>query len=342
MKTIKRIKKTVKMGVVLSIAAIALSVYSASSASALEAGPSLDEDIMIEFDDFIFDEELIPLFGTDVDIEASGCLPHWMGPEGINITVTNNNDGPKHYEVFVYDGVVEIEQTPEFTFPEEATGSNSEFIFPGESHEFPRYIGTLFAPESPTVVRVQITESLPVLLIDVEDDVIVEADVIFDEEIIVCEYDAEQMLSEAAEEYEAAEALAEAEAAAAEAQAQAEAAAQAQAEAEAQATAEAEELEAELADAEEAAAEAQAALDSMIEAVSVDIESDSQETPSSNESTETASQNQPLVDGEQAIGDSLPENTDNSGLPIAMIIVVTLIGLLGLAAAGTAALNMNR
>lgn len=340
MKTIKRIKKIVKMGVVLSIAAIALSVYSASSASALEAGPSLDEDIMIEFDDFIFDEELIPLFGTDVDIEASGCLPHWMGPEGINITVTNNNDGPKHYEVFVYDGVVEIEQTPEFTFPEEDTWSDSELLFSEDTFEF-QYRGTFDTP-SAAVLRVKITEGPLVLLIDVEDDVIVEADVIFDEEIIVCEYDAEQMLSEAAEEYEAAEALAEAEAAAAEAQAQAEAAAQAQAEAEAQATAEAEELEAELADAEEAAAEAQAALDSMIEAVSVDIESDSQETPSSNESTETASQNQPLVDGEQAIGDSLPENTDNSGLPIAMIIVVTLIGLLGLAAAGTAALNMNR
>ena len=340
MKTIKRIKKTVKMGVVLSIAAIALSVYSASSASALEATPSLDEDIMIEFDDFIFDEELIPLFGTDVDIEASGCLPHWMGPEGINITVTNNNDGPKHYEVFVYDGVVEIEQTPEFTFPEEDTWSDSELLFSEDTFEF-QYRGTFDTP-SAAVLRVKITEGPLVLLIDVEDDVIVEADVIFDEEIIVCEYDAEQMLSEAAEEYEAAEALAEAEAAAAEAQAQAEAAAQAQAEAEAQATAEAEELEAELADAEEAAAEAQAALDSMIEAVSVDIESDSQETPSSNESTETASQNQPLVDGEQAIGDSLPENTDNSGLPIAMIIVVTLIGLLGLAAAGTAALNMNR
>ena len=340
MKTIKRIKKIVKMGVVLSIAAIALSVYSASSASALEAGPSLDEDIMIEFDDFIFDEELIPLFGTDVDIEASGCLPHWMGPEGINITVTNNNDGPKHYEVFVYDGVVEIEQTPEFTFPEEDTWSDSELLFSEDTFEF-QYRGTFDTP-SAAVLRVKITEGPLVLLIDVEDDVIVEADVIFDEEIIVCEYDAEQMLSEAAEEYEAAEVLAEAEAAAAEAQAQAEAAAQAQAEAEAQATAEAEELEAELADAEEAAAEAQAALDSMIEAVSVDIESDSQETPSSNESTETASQNQPLVDGEQAIGDSLPENTDNSGLPIAMIIVVTLIGLLGLAAAGTAALNMNR
>ena len=340
MKTIKRIKKTVKTGVVLSIAAIALSVYSASSASALEAGPSLDEDIMIEFDDFIFDEELIPLFGTDVDIEASGCLPHWMGPEGINITVTNNNDGPKHYEVFVYNGVVEIEETPEFTFPEEDTWSDSELLFSEDTFEF-QYRGTFDTP-SAAVLRVKITEGPLVLLIDVEDDVIVEADVIFDEEIIVCEYDAEQMLSEAAEEYEAAEALAEAEAAAAEAQAQAEAAAAAQAEAEAQATAEAEELEAELADAEEAAAEAQAALDSMIEAVSVDIESDSQETPSSNESTETASQNQPLVDGEQAIGDSLPENTDNSGLPIAMIIVVTLIGLLGLAAAGTAALNMNR
>ena len=135
----------------------------------------------------------------------------------------------KIYEVFVYDGVVEIEQTPEFTFPEEATGSDSEFISPGESHEFPRYIGALFAPESPTVVRVQITESPPVLLIDEEDDVIVEADVIFDEEIIVCEYDADEMLSEAAEEYAAAEALAEAEA-------EAEAAAEALAEAEAAST----------------------------------------------------------------------------------------------------------
>ena len=202
--TIKRMKRIVKMGVVLSIAAIAFTAYSAS-ASALQ--PSFDEDMIIDVDDVLFPEELIPLFGTDVDIEASGCLPHWMGPEGINITVTNNSDLAKGYDVFVYNGVVEIEETPEFTFPEEATGSDSEFIFPGESHEFPRYIGPLFAPESPTVVRVQITESLPVLLIDAEDDVIVEADVIFDEEIIVCEYDADEMLSEAAEEFAAAEAL---------------------------------------------------------------------------------------------------------------------------------------
>ena len=78
-------------------------------------------------------------------------------------------------------------QTPEFTFPEEATGSDSEFLFRA-NHEFPRYIGPHFAPESPTVVRVQITDFY-VLLIDEEDDVIVEADVIFDEEIIVCEND---------------------------------------------------------------------------------------------------------------------------------------------------------
>ena len=200
MKTIKRMKRIVKMGVVLSIAAIAFTAYSAS-ASALQ--PSFDEDMIIDVDDVLFPEELIPLFGTDVDVEATGCLPHFAGPQGIDITITNNNEFPKSYEVFVYDGVVEVEQTPEFTFPEEATGSDSEFIFPGESHEFPRYIGPLFAPESPTVVRVQITESLPVLLIDAEDDVIVEADVIFDEEIIVCEYDADEMLSEAAEEYAA-------------------------------------------------------------------------------------------------------------------------------------------
>ena len=232
MKTIKRMKRIVKMGVILSIAAIAFTAYSAS-ASALQ--PSFDEDMIIDVDDVLFPEELIPLFGTDVDVEATGCLPHFAGPEGIDITITNNNDLAKLYEVFVYDGVVEIEQTPEFTFPEEATGSDSEFLFPGESHEFPRYIGPHFAPESPTVVRVQITESLPVLLIDEEDDVIVEADVIFDEEIIVCENDADEMLSEAAEEYAAAEALAQAEA-------EAEVTAEALAEAEAQATAEAEGL----------------------------------------------------------------------------------------------------
>ena len=344
------------MGVVLSIAAIAFTAYSAS-ASALQ--PSFDEDMIIDLDDVLFPEELIPLFGTDVDVEATGCLPHFAGPEGIDITITNNNELPKHYEVFVYDGVVEIEQTPEFTFPEEATGSDSEFIFPGESHEFPRYIGILFAPESPTVVRVQITESLPVLLIDAEDDVIVEADVIFDEEIIVCENDANEMLSEAAEEYAAAEALAEAEAeaeaaaealaeAAAAAEAEAEAAAEALAEAEAAAQAEAEaaaEAAAEaLAEAEAAASDAEDALEAMIDAVSVDVEdySTELEQDSQTEGDATSSNTQPLVDGESAIGELTEGDSDNSGLSVGMIILVTLIGVAGIASAGVALDKLNR
>ena len=351
MKTIKRMKRIVKMGVILSIAAIAFTAYSAS-ASALQ--PSFDEDMIIGLDDVLFPEELIPLFGTDVDVEATGCLPHFAGPEGIDITITNNNDLAKLYEVFVYDGVVEIEQTPEFTFPEEATGSDSEFLFPGESHEFPRYMGPLFAPESPTVVRVQITESLPVLLIDEEDDVIVEADVIFDEEIIVCENDADEMLSEAAEEYAAAEALAEAEAeaeaaeaeaeATAEALAEAEATAEALAEAEAQATAEAEALEADLAAAEQAASDAEDALEAMIDAVSVDVEdySTELEQDSQTEGDAIASNNQPLVDGESAVGELTEGDSDNLGLSVGMIILVTLIGVAGIASAGVALDKLNR
>ena len=334
MKTIKRMKRIVKMGVILSIAAIAFTAYSAS-ASALQ--PSFDEDMIIDVDDVLFPEELIPLFGTDVDVEATGCLPHFAGPEGIDITITNNNDLAKLYEVFVYDGVVEIEQTPEFTFPEEATGSDSEFLFPGESHEFPRYIGPHFAPESPTVVRVQITESLPVLLIDEEDDVIVEADVIFDEEIIVCENDADEMLSEAAEEYAAAEALAQAEA-------EAEATAEALAEAEAQATAEAEALEADLAAAEQAASDAEDALEAMIDAVSVDVEdySTGLEQDSQTEGDAISSNTQPLVDGESAIGELTEGDSDNSGLSVGMIILVTLIGVAGIASAGVALDKLNR
>ena len=341
MKTIKRMKRIVKMGVILSIAAIAFTAYSAS-ASALQ--PSFDEDMIIDVDDVLFPEELIPLFGTDVDVEATGCLPHFAGPEGIDITITNNNDFAKSYEVFVYDGVVEIEQTPEFTFPEEATGSDSEFLFPGESHEFPRYIGAFFATESPTVVRVQITESSPVLLIDEEDDEIVEADVIFDEEITVCENDADEMLSEAAEEYAAAEALAEAQAEAEAAEALADATAAALAEAEALATAEAEALEADLAAAEQATSDAEDALEAMIDAVSVDVEdySTELEQDSQTEGDAISSDSQPLVDGESAIGELTEGESDNSGISVGMIILVTLIGVAGIASAGVALDKLNR
>ena len=50
MKTIKRMKRIVKMGVILSIAAIAFTAYSAS-ASALQ--PAFDEDMIIDLDDLL-------------------------------------------------------------------------------------------------------------------------------------------------------------------------------------------------------------------------------------------------------------------------------------------------
>ena len=340
MKTIRRIKKTVKMGVALSIAAIALSAYSASSASAMPVPPSFDEDMIVDLDDLTFSEELIILFGTDVDVEATGCFPDFVpAPEGIDITITNNNDGPKRYEVFVYDGVVEVSESPQFTFPEEATGSLSELIFSGDTHEFPRYFS--FAPEATTVVRVQITESELVLMPGAE------ADVIFDEEVTICEYDAEEKLSEAAEEYANTVALAEAEEAAAQAEAEAQEAAEAQAQAEAdaeEAAAEAEALEAELVAAEQAAADAEDALDAMMNAVTVDLEDHSTELEQDSQTEGDAifSNSQPLVDGESAIGEITQGDSDNSGLSVGMIILVTLIGVTGIASAGVALERMNR
>ena len=324
-------KRIVKMGVVLSIAAIAFTAYSAS-ASALQ--PSFDEDMIIDLDDMLSEELIVP-FGTDVDVEASGCLLHWMGPEGINITVTNNNDLAKGYDVFVYNGVVEIEETPEFTFPEEETWSDSELLFSEDTFEF-QYRGTFDTP-SAAVLRVKITEGPLVLLIDEEDDFMPEANVIFDEEIIVCEYDANEMLSEAAEEYEAAEALAEAEA-------EAQAAAEALAQAEAQAAAEAETLEADLADAEQSAANAENALEAMIDAVAVDVEDYSTELEEGSD-TETdviSSNSQPLVEGESAIGELTEGKSDDSGLSIGMILLITIIGVTGIGSAGVALQKMNR
>jgi len=332
MKTIKRMKRIVKMGVVLSIAAIAFTAYSAS-ASALQ--PSFDEDMIIDLDDML-SEELIILFGSDVDVEASGCLPHWAGPEGINITVTNNYDGAKRYEVFVYNGDVEIEETPEFTFPEEDTWSDSELLFSDDTFEF-QYRGNFLVP-SAAVVRVKITEGPLIVMPGTE------VDVIFDEEITVCEYEANEMLSEAAEEYEAAEALAEAQAEAAAAEAQAEAAAEAAAQAEAQAIAEAEALEADLAAAEQSAADAEEALEAMIGAVSVDVEDYGTELgkDTQTEGDAISSNSQPLVDGESAIGELAEGDSENSGLSLGMIILVTLIGVAGIASAGVVLEKMNR
>ena len=325
MKTIKRMKRIVKMGVILSIAAIAFTAYSAS-ASALQ--PAFDEDMIIDLDDLL-SEELIILLGSDVDVEASGCLHHWMGPEGINITVTNNDDGANRYEVFVYNGSVEMEETPEFTFPEEETWSDSRLLFSEDTFEF-QYRGTVFTP-SAAVVRVKVTEGPLVLMPGTA------ANVIFDEEITVCEYKANAMLSEAAEEYAAAEALAEAEA-------QAEAAAEALAEAEAQAQAEAEALEADLAAAEQSAADAKSALESMIDAVAVDVEDYSTELEEDlqTETDVVSSNNQPLVEGESAIGELTEGNSDDSGLSIGMILLVTIIGVTGIASAGLALQKMYR
>ena len=145
------------------------------------------------------------------------------------------------------------------------------------------------------------------------------------------------MLSEAAEEYAAAEALAEAEA-------QAQAAAEALAEAEALAQAEAEAAEEALAAAEQAALDAENALEAMIVAVAVDVEDYSTELEEGSD-TETdviSSNSQPLVEGESAIGELTEGKSDDSGLSIGMILLITIIGVTGIGSAGVALQKMNR
>jgi hypothetical protein len=188
-------------------------------------------------------------------------------------------------------------------------------------------------------VRVQITES------DIWPNA--EVDVIFDEEITICEYDAEEKLSEASEEYANIVALAEAEEAAAQAEAEAQAAAEAQAQAEAnaeEAEAQAAEAQAEIDAAEQAAADAEDALDAMMNAINVDLEDYSTgfEQGSQTEGDPISSNSQPLVDGESAIGEITEGTSNDSGLSVAMILILTLIGVLGIGSAGVALNKMNR
>ena len=88
----------------------------------------------------------------------------------------------------------------------------------------------------------------------------------------------------------------------------------------------------------QAPADAEDALEAMIDAVSVDVEDYSTELEQDSQigGDEISGNSQPLVDGESAIGEIAEGKSDNSGLSVGMIILVTLIGVVGIASAGIA------
>ena len=82
----------------------------------------------------------------------------------------------------------------------------------------------------------------------------------------------------------------------------------------------------------------------MIDAVAVDVEDYSTELEEGSD-TETdviSSNSQPLVEGESAIGELTEGKSDNSGLSIGMILLITIIGVTGIGSAGVALQKMNR
>ncbi len=328
-------------------------MFTATAAASPSGGPGMGPGSIIDLEDLTVMGELEILIGTDVTVEPTGCFPSYAPvPEGIDVEVTNNNTGPKRYQVVMYDGTLEGGESPQFTFPEvPSTESDIELVAPYNTEDFGRYWGMT---DDVTVVRVEVVQLglMPGS----------EPTVVFDEEVTICEEDANAQLAEAEAEY-AAELAAEAAAQAlADAQAAAEAAEQAlleaQEAAEAAETAAAEEA-AEAAAAAAAAAEeaAQAAIDQAnaeteaAQAALAQAEAEKElalaqadavlaQTQSNEEAAESTPDSE-TSDEELAVGEDLGEHSKSgmSGVVLGLIIV---LGLVGVAAITGAVLNLRK
>jgi hypothetical protein len=328
----------------MGMATMFMATAVAESRSGTGMGPG-----MIDLDELAIIDAPLFFTGSVVTADSTSCIPTGVPiQEGIDIEITNNNTGPRRYQVFFYDGAVEGGQTPAFTFPEDAsTESELELIHSYGSEEFDRYWGTA---DDATVVRVQVTQrwlfpgSQPT--------------VVFDEEVTICETDAEAQLAEAAADYaaevaaeEAAQALTEAEATAAAseqalAEAEATAAASEQALAEAEATAAASEQEA----SESAAVAEEAAATSIAQAQAETKEAKADLVIALMQAEKDAAGNAPgegspgapeTSDEELAVGEDLGEHSKPgmSGVILGLIIV---LGLAGVGAVAGAVLNLRK
>ena len=308
MKTIKRITRTVKLGVALGVAAITLSTYFASSATALSGFDPVDPtDLTIEtvLDGPVIDEVITFFNEYEVTVSSNGCFTPDAFALGAEIENNSFSDFGSRFKIEVFDGTVEISETPQYVFADEPSFETDFFVvMPGDTASGP-------LPSSSNVALVRIFE-----------EIILSPDntLIHEEEVTICESEALAELNDAAEDYlaevAAQEAIAAAEdedelaeAAQAEAEALVEAAIAAQAQAEAEAN------------------EAKAALEATLNAVSVDLQE------SSTQSEMTPSSSQPLVEGESAVGVIDTESSKDSGLATSTILIVSLIGIVGAASA---------
>ncbi len=359
-----------------AIASVALvgmgmaTMFTATAAATPSGGPGMGPGSIIDLEDLTVMEEIEILIGTDVTVEPTGCFPSYVPvPEGIDVEITNNNSSPKRYQVFMYDGTLEGGESPEFTFPEEAsTESGIELIASYDTEDFDRYFGMT---DDVTVVRVEVVQLglMPGS----------ESTVVFDEEVTICEEDANAQLAEAEAEYaaqvaaeEAAQALLEAQEAAAaaeqallEAQEAAEAAAAAAAEASAVAAAEAAAQAAQAAEEAAQAAIAQANAErEAAEAALAQAEAEKElalaqaeaekaradailaQTQADEEAqgTDEVVENTSEVDGsdeELAVGEDLGKN-GKSGMSGAILGLIIVLGLVGVAAITGAVLNLRK
>jgi hypothetical protein len=330
-------------------------MFTATAAASPSGGP-MGPGSMIELDDLTSIEDLVLYVGTQVSTDGYCDTP----VNELDIEITNNNAGNKFYDAYLFNGTVEGGESPEFIFPEDFTAADfNEMLTSGSSHSYPTY-GT-----SASVVRVIITSS----------EFMGEPTVVFEEDITLCEEDANAQLAEAAAEYAAEVAAEEAAQALIEAQEAAEAAEQALAEAQEAAEA-AEAASAE--DATEAAAAAAAAAEEAAQAViaQAQAETEAAETAlaqavaekelalaqvetekakadailaqsQANEETlentpeDTSSETSETSDQELAVGEDLGEHSKSgmSGVVLGLIIV---LGLVGVGAVTGAVLNLRK
>ena len=331
-----------------------------ATAAATPSGPGLGSEPIIELDDLTSIEDIVILIGTQVSTDGY-CDTH---VNELDIEITNNNGSMRWYDAYLFNGTVEGGESPEFVFQEDYTVADfNQMLNTGNSHSYSTY-GT-----TANVVRVKITSK----------EFMGEPTVVFDEEVTICEEGAEAELAEAAAEYaaqvaaeEAAQALLEAQEAAEaaeqallEAQEAAEAAAAAAAEASAVAAAEA---AAEAAQAAEAAAEAAIAQANAereaAEAALAQAEAEKElalaqaeaekaradailaQTQADEEAqgTDEVVENTSEVDGsdeELAVGEDLGKN-GKSGMSGAILGLIIVLGLVGVAAITGAILNLRK
>jgi len=345
--------------VIASVALVGMGMATMFTATAA-ASPVDPSDLTFEIDELTEIEIPVLNFDPTIDISVSNCPAQWMG-----IGITNNYLNLDWFRVHIFNSsTVEVTEDPEFEFSETPDFESGVMaIASGDSSG-----GPYFTDENVVLVKVYETGPGPV-------DIVGYGTLIHEEEVTICEEGAEAELAEAAAEHaaqvaaeEAAQALLEAQeaaeaaeqalleaqeaadaAAAAAAEDAAEAAAQAAAAAEAAAQAAIDQANAETEAAQAALAQAEAEKELALAQVEVEkakaeaILAQSQgngETAENTHSDEISEENE-TSDEELAAGEDLG-NHSKSGMSGAVLGLIIVLGLVGVAAVTGAVLNLRK